>query len=168
MKYIIINLITLLQDYNIDNDFTPKCENISVSLSEGQKESDFKVANLLEASEKYWLGQDNSPASFIVNLGCEKRVNLIELINANNGKAKDKGAKDIKVSVSKKKEGPWSQVVKTVLKDPTKTSDPLPVQSFKFEGRLTGFVKVDIDSYYGTGAGLQYFHVRGNLVSCSF
>ena len=163
MKYIIINLITLLQEANIENNLSPKCGNISVSLAEGQKESDFKVANLLEVSEKYWLGQDNTPASFIVNLGCEKRVNVIELINANNGKAKNKGVKDIKVSVAKTKEGPWSQVVKTVLKDPTKTSEPLPVQSFKFEGRKTGFVKVDIDTYYGTGAGLQYFNVRGNL-----
>ena len=134
---------------------------MSVSLPEGQSESKFKLSNLLQSSENYWLGQDNAPTSFILNLGCKKSVNLIEIVNTNNGKAKDKGTKDIKVSVAKEEKGPWVQVLKTVLGDPRKISSQMPMQSFKFDGKLAGFIKVNIDTFYGTGSGLQYFHVRG-------
>ena len=182
MQYIVINLLSLLKNAEIHKDAGDDVSgnksvvcgtDTTVSVASGDvdtKQPTFKVENLLttapddESKGLYWLGPEEKPGNFILDLGCEKRVNLVELVNTHNNQGKDRGSKDIEVSVSSDVTGNWSRVLKTQLADPTKKPDPQELQSFKYGSRLCRFVKFESSTYYGKGAGLQYFNVKGHVL----
>ena len=129
----------------------------------------FRVAKLLTKSnpeifgENYWLGPDQTAAEFVLDLGCNKILNLVELVNTHSGSHRNRGTKEFKVSVSLYEAGPWDQVVFQTLEDPREQTDPLPVQTFPFssgEEVSARFVKFNLISWYGRGGGLQYFNVK--------
>ena len=131
----------------------------------GLPQDAFSVEKLLTNSPKeifaknYWLGPDKKAGEFVLDLGCAKTVNMVELVNTHNGHVRDRSTKEFKVSISVNKEGPWTLVVHKTLQDSRQQSDPLPVQSFRFSDRTARFVKFNLISWYGKGGGLQYFAV---------
>ena len=126
----------------------------------------FSVKKLLTKSPKeifsknYWLGPNTKAGVFILDLGCAKTVNMVELVNTHNGHVRDRGTKEFMVFTSVNKGGPWTLVVHKELPDSRHQSDPLPVLSFRFSDRTARFVKFNLISWYGYGGGLQYFAVK--------
>ena len=130
----------------------------------GHPEDTWAVAKLLTNSveiftKNYWLAPDRQDnAEFVLDLGCEKTVNLVELVNTHNGATyRDRSMKEFKVFLSDSSEGPWEEVVHQTLVDSRQQADPLPVQIFPFSQRAARFIKFNQISYYGNGGGLQYF-----------
>ena len=102
-------------------------------------------------------------AEFVLDLGCEKFINMLELVNTHSGSHRNRGTKEFKVSVSLYQAGPWDQVVFETLEDPREQTDPLPVLTFPFSSSSevsARFVKFNLISWYGWGGGLQYFSVK--------
>ena len=129
----------------------------------------FRVEKLLTNSpkeifgENYWLASDNTVAEFVLDLGCNKVLNMVELVNTHSGSHRNRGTKEFQVSVSQYQAGPWSQVVFQSLEDPREQSDPLPVLTFPFTSGTelsARFVQFKLVSWYGFGGGLQYFNVK--------
>ena len=114
--------------------------------------------------ENYWLApdhQDQDSAEFVLDLGCEKTVNMVELVNTHNGHPRDRSMKEFKVFLSSNSsDGPWEEVLHQTLEDSRQQADPLPLQTFPFTERTARFVKFNQISYYGNGGGLSYFAVR--------
>ena len=145
-----------------------KCEAPSVVSGEFYfNQATFKTDNILttapddEAKKKYWLGNNFKPATAILNLGCEKTVNMVELINTHNNVHRDRSTREIKIDVSKDEKGPWVEVLKVTLEDSRGQKDPGPLQRFPFESKKAKFVKIELVSWYLNGAGLSYFNVLG-------
>ena len=133
----------------------------------GHPEDTWDVTNLLTNApleifaENYWLAPDRQDsAEFVLDLGCEKTVNLVELVNTHNGHHRKRSMKEFKVFLSDSSEGPWEEVVHQTLEDSRQQADPLPVQTFSFSEGAAKFVKFNQISYYGNGGGLQYFAVK--------
>ena len=131
----------------------------------------FPVTNLLANAPleifgtNYWLAPDRqASAEFVLDLGCEKTVNMVELVNTHNSHRRDRSMKEFKVFLSDSSEGPWEEVVHQTLEGSRQQADPLPVQTFPFTQRAAKFVKFNQISYYGRGGGLQYFTLTGMLL----
>ena len=148
---------------------------------DGHPKDTWAVAKLLTNSPReifaknYWLAPDRKhSAEFVLDLGCKKTVNLVELVNTHNGNGRDRSMKEFKVFLSDSSQGPWEEVVHKTLKDSRQQSDPLPVQTFPFSEKTARFVKFKQISYYGYGGGLQYFTLTlssatpGNLIILIF
>lgn len=130
-------------------------------------EDSFAVEKLLTNSnleifgENYWLAEDGSRAEFVLDLGCEKIVALVELVNTRSGHHENRGTKQFSVSLSQNSEAPWEEVLQATLEDPRdQQTDPLPLQTFSFPEVSARFVKFNLSSWYGWGGGLQYFSVK--------
>jgi len=129
-------------------------------------EESFSVEKLLTNSnleifgENYWLAEDRSSAEFVLDLGCEKRVNTVELVNTKSGHHENRGTKQFSVSISLSSEAPWEQVLQASLADPRAQTDPLPLQTFRFPEMTARFVQFNLSSWYGWGGGLQYFRLK--------
>ena len=129
----------------------------------------FRVEKLLTNSpeetygENYWLAPDQTAAEFVLDLGCNKILNMVELVNTRRSRDGNRGTKEFKVSISQYQAGPWSQVVYETLEDPRQQAEPLPVLEFPFSSGSevsARFVKFNLISWYGSGGGLQYFNVK--------
>ena len=147
----------------------PGCsESFSISVvKEDNYDSRFSATQLLTNApleifaKNYWLAPNKQDsAEVVLDLGCKKTVNLVELVNTHNGKLRDRSMKEFKVFLSDSLEGPWEEVVHQTLEDSRQQADPLPVQTFPFTQRTAKFVKFNQISYYGNGGGLQYFAVK--------
>ena len=146
--------------------YSDRCQ---VSVESGdQYNNDYRTEFLLNKEDKevaghnYWLGPDVKTGSFILDLGCDSKISMVQLINTHNANAHDRSTKEFKVLVSKHKDGPWNEVLHKVLVDSRKQMDPLPLQSFTFAEKIGKYVKFELMSFYGFGGGLFYFHVKGN------
>ena len=134
----------------------------------GLAQDTFSISKLLTRGrverhhQNYWLAPDRQAgAEFVLMLGCEKTVNLVELVNTHNGDHRDRSMKEFKVFLSSDSSaGPWEEVVHQTLEDSRRQPDPLPLQTFPFTQRSAKFVKFNQISYYGNGGGLQYFAVK--------
>ena len=113
--------------------------------------------------ENYWLAPEKKTGNFELDLGCEMRVSMVELVNTHNADKKDRSTKEFKVFLSKEKSGPWEEVIHSSLKDSREAADPLPIERFSFAERFAKFVKFELLTFYGNGGGLQYFHVKGRI-----
>ena len=129
-------------------------------------ENAFSVSKLLTYGPKMtygencWLapeGQDS--AEFVLDLGCEKTVNTVELVNTPNGNEENRSMKEFKVFLSKT-DGDWGDaVVHGTLGDSRRKPNPRPVMRFPFTKTEARFVRLQQNSFYGDGGGLQYFAV---------
>ena len=111
--------------------------------------------------KNYWLGPDKKGGSFTVDLGCETRVSMVELVNTHNAQYKDRSTKEFKVLVSKTGNGSWDEVVHKTLRDSRFLPDPLPLKKFTFAEHIVKYIKFELLSFYGNGGGLQFFNVKG-------
>jgi len=129
-------------------------------------EESFSLEKLLTKSnleifgENYWLAEDRSGAEFVLDLGCEMRVNMVELVNTKSGHHGNRGTKQFSVSLSQSSKAPWEEVLQATLADPRDHADPLPLQTFRFPEMSARFVQFNLLSWYGWGGGLQYFTVK--------
>ena len=84
-------------------------------------------------NSNYWLAPDQKDGGeFVLSLGCERTVNLVELVNTNNGLLRDRATKEFKVFISRSLNVPWQEVLHTTLVDSRRHPDPLPLQTFPF------------------------------------
>ena len=133
----------------------------------GHPEDTWDVTNLLTNApleifaKNYWLAPEKQDsAEFVLSLGCEKTVNMVELVNTHNGYWRERSMKEFKVFLSSDSpEGPWEEVLHQTLQDSRQETDPLPLLKFPFSARTAKFVKFNQISYYGMSGGLQYFSV---------
>ena len=111
----------------------------------------------------YWLAPNyKDEAEFVLSLGCEQTVNLVELVNTHNGFARDRATKELKVFIQPSY-GAWQEVLHTTLEDSRQQADPLPLQTFPIKESKAKYVKFQQISKYGSiGGGLQYFAVKHN------
>jgi len=118
-------------------------------------------SNLEIFGENYWLAEDNTRAEFELDLGCEKIVDGVELVNTKSGLHDNRGTKQFSVSLSQNSEAPWEKVLLATLEDPRgQQTGPLPLQTFSFPAMSARFVQFNLSSWYGWGGGLQYFSVK--------
>ena len=133
-------------------------------------ENVFSVSKLLTYGPKMtygancWLapeGQDS--AEFVLDLGCKKPVDTVELVNTPNGNEENRSMKEFKVFLSDSSDGDWGEaVVHGTLGDSRRSRrhpDPRPVKRFPFKKTEARFIKFQQNSFYGDGGGLQYFAV---------
>ena len=132
-------------------DIINYCINFNFFLDE-----DHKVENLISL-EKEWAGPNNKTTSIILDLGCEETMNMIEILNSH----KERETKEFTVSVSKDSNGPWEEVVRSTFEDRTKHQQSQPLQKYHFQSKQIHYVKIDVLSYYGLGAGLKFVHLKG-------
>ena len=128
-------------------------------------ENTFSVSKLLdyhpETEKTYWLApKRKKEVEFVLDLGCKKAVNIVELVNTPKDNPEDRSMGEFKVSLSDSSDGPWEEVVGWTLEDSRKETDHLPVKKFPFKEKKATFVKFNQISYYGYGGGLQYFAVN--------
>ena len=118
-------------------------------------------SNLEIFGENYWLAEDNTRAEFVLDLGCEKMVDGVELVNTKSGLHDNRGTKQFSVSLRQNSEAPWEKVLRATLEDPRgQQTDPLLLQTFSFQAMSARLVKFNLSSWYGWGGGLQYFSVK--------
>ena len=118
--------------------------------------------NNVKYQDNFWIPADNNKnAYFVIDLGCEKMINVIQIVNTKNAGHKDRGTKSFKIFVS----GPGSftadiEVVSEVLPDPTLLYDPLPLHTFAFDQAVTTrFVKFQMNgNKHHKSGGVQYFN----------
>ena len=130
-------------------------------------ENTFSVSKLLTYGPKLTYGEDcwlapkgEKEAEFVLDLGCKKLVNTVELVNTPYNNPQNRSMGEFKVFLSDNSDGPWTQVVYQTLEDSREQTDPLPVKRFFFEEREAHFVRFQQISSYGGGGGLQYFAVN--------
>lgn len=111
----------------------------------------------------YWLTPDRKGGYFVMDLGCDEIISKLTVRNTHNDDHHDRGTNQISVYVSNSASGPWANILTTNLPDPRNT-DP-PKETFKVTGQGR-YVKVEVDSYYENGGGLQFFGVNseGNFL----
>ena len=97
-------------------------------------------------------------ASIILDLGCEETMNMIQILNSH----KERATKEFTVSVSKDGNGPWEEVVRSTFEDRTKHQQSQPLKTFHFDQKQIHYVKIDVLSFYGLGAGLKFVHLKGS------
>ena len=114
----------------------------------------FRVENVYshlqqETEGSFWLGPTGRTGEFVLDLGCEERRRVVELVNTNGGRR----TRQFRVSSSESHEGPFTELMEGVLEDGR--------QTFYFSSNLHQFFKFEIISWHGLGGGLHYFDVKG-------
>ena len=82
-----------------------ECEEANATIYSGDTNNVeyFPATNVLtrqvveEWGQSYWLTPWQKLGQFIMNLGCVKTINTIELVNTHNGKSKDHSTKGFQV-----------------------------------------------------------------------
>ena len=118
------------------------------------------LSSIEKKGENYWLTRSKQQDYFILDLGCYKPRNMVELVNTHNGHSKNSATKAFQVYFSETATGPWQLVLSSSLSDSRKQKDPLPLQRFSFPYLATRYVKFQVVSNYGVCGGLQYFSVK--------
>ena len=155
-----MNRVNLAFNFNLSNiSYLEKC---TWSVLSGENVLPVLYHNETEVQGKnYWLSKEMAPGSFILDLGCETLVSLVQLVNTHNAELRDRSTKEFKVLVSKNKNEGWSEVIHKTLEDSRQQNDPLPMLKFPFAAKKAKYIKFEILTFYGKGGGLQYFHVKG-------
>ena len=65
-------------------------------------ENIFKLYKEETSFEGYWLAPGGREASFIINLGCQKRFDVIKLVNTHNQKVRDRSTKKFRYTYAGK------------------------------------------------------------------
>merc|ERR1712066_1228005 len=129
----------------------------------------FSVEKLLTNSpleifgSNYWLAEDRSRAEFVLDLGCEKTVNTVELVNTKSGHHGNRGTKQFRLSLSQNSEAPWEEVLQATLADPRPQTDPLPLL-VRLERRTA---VLHCEGGNNTGGSSISWPAGGEVLSCS-
>ena len=143
-----------------------ECEADPVIVEEERYDERFVARYVLTLSrtekygENYWLTRRNKPDYFILDLGCSKERNMVELVNTHNAHGRNTATKAFQVYFSETQSGPWQLGLSGTLADSRQQKDPLPLQRFSFPSLSGRYVKFQVLSNYGVCGGLQYFSVK--------
>jgi hypothetical protein len=123
----------------------------------------------------YWLAPSRTAASIVLDLGCTQVINGLTLKNTRNAHENNRGLKQFIVFLSNSTSGPWREVLSGELPDATigNSTCNVPLNLFELnmtmsEEEKTGrAVKLEVISWYGSGAGLQYLALDSHPPSAS-
>ena len=117
-------------------------------------------------SANYWLAPARSRASIILDLGCSQVIDGLTMKNTRNAHQNDRGLEKFSIAISNSTSGPWRIVFNGSLPDVRNFSCNIPLNNFSEElseeARTTSAVKLQVLSWYGLGAGLQYLEVHSH------
>ena len=113
---------------------------------------------------KNWMPTQSKPgqeAAFILNLGCEKEINTIEVRNPSYKSS----TKTFKVSASNSSNEGFAEVIFGEMEDSrNENKENIPLLRFHFNNTLAQYVQFYILDYYDNqGGGLNYFNVYQDL-----
>jgi hypothetical protein len=121
----------------------------------------------------YWLAPAQTAASLILDLGCVQVVEELIMKNTLNSHLKNRGLNQFKVWLSNSTAGPWREVLDGSLPDARlgNSTCSVPLTTFQnkslTEEALTGrALKLEVVSWYGAGAGLQYLKLVSRPPAC--
>ena len=111
----------------------------------------------------YWLTEDRKTGGeqgFIMDLGCEKKVQGLSLRNVRNYHHHDRSTKKFRLLGSPNNNESWKELIVADLEDSRKQNPP-PIQNLTLDTSvIVRFVKFELLEYWGNlGGGLQYFKV---------
>ena len=99
-------------------------------------------------------------AYFIVDLGCEKTINGFYLRNTHNAERYNRGTGEFTIFSQIIPGDQWKELVNGELEEISRTSLELTNFIAIENSSTVRFVKFQVDSFYGSGGGLQYFAVN--------
>ena len=114
----------------------------------------------------YWLAPAESRASIVLDLGCNKIIDGLTMKNTRNAHQNDRGLDQFTIAISNSTLGPWRMVLEAELADVRNSSCNVPLDNFTLpeelsqEARTGRALKLQVVSWYGLGAGLQYLEVH--------
>jgi len=122
-------------------------------------------------SATYWLAPAQTRASIILDLGCSQVIEGLTMKNARNAHQNDRGLNQFTIAISNSTRGPWKTVLEDRLPDVRNSSCNIPLVNFSLpeqlsqESRTASAVKLQVVSWYGAGAGLQYLKIHSHQPS---
>jgi hypothetical protein len=123
----------------------------------------FQASNALfhagkDTADNQWLLPSKTKGGFTVDLGSEKPIIGVKILNTANGKKDLRGTADFSVYVGNKdKLNSMTLALSNTLKNIDGQSSP-SAETFSFAEKFTArYVSFQVDSYLNKGAGLQYF-----------
>ena len=122
-------------------------------------------------SATYWLAPAQTRASIILDLGCTQVIEGLTMKNTRNAHQNDRGLNRFTIAISNSTRGPWKIVLEDQLADVRNSSCNIPLVNFSLpaqlseEARTARAVKLQVVSWYGTGAGLQYLKIHSQQPS---
>merc|ERR1712186_171990 len=115
----------------------------------------------------YWLAPEKTKPSIILDLGCSQVIEGLTMRNTRNAHQNDQGLKEFSIAISNSPRGPWRVVLNASLPDVRNFScNKVPLNNFSLseelsqEARTASALKLQVLSFYGVGAGLQYLEVH--------
>ena len=115
----------------------------------------------------YWLAPARSRASIILDLGCSQVIDGLTMKNTRNAHQNDRGLEKFSIAISNSTSGPWRIVLNGSLPDVRNFSCnnfSLP-EELSEEARTSSAVKLQVLSWYGLGAGIQYLEIHSHQPS---
>jgi len=129
-----------------------------IALNVVTNEKDFRSASPTYAN--YWVtdnGKTGADAQLYMTFACTQTITGFQLKNTHNFSFNNVGTENFSIWIWKS--GKWTTVQTGTLPDARNVS-PVPLITFKLPSPVrTGKVMFQIDSYYGSGGGLQYFSI---------
>ena len=123
-------------------------------------EEDFSHYYQGKESTNYWRADDRKTGEdthIFMAFQCPRTIKGILLKNTHNYINNDRGTQQFTISISDKLDGQWTDILTATLPDARNVS-PVPVLNFDLEKEVeTQYLRFQVDTYYGTGGGLQYF-----------
>jgi len=123
-------------------------------------EEDLWEKVLGEDHSNYWLLPDRATgdaAQLFMAFQCPRTIKGFQLKNTNNNRDNNFGTNGFTISISDKIDGPWTDILTDSLPHAWNVS-PVPVFTFDLENEVeTSFVRLQVNSFYGYGGGLQHF-----------
>ena len=122
----------------------------------------------------YWLAPAGTPSRLVLDLGCVRVLDTLMLKNTHNGHHNDRGTKDFRLYVSNSTSGHWRLILNGSLEDARNRTCDVPLQAFHLDSssltektRTFQAIRLEVFTWYGLGAGLQYLTIRSHRPSSS-
>ena len=143
-------------------DYSPSTGCVKKVVTGDYFDARFGVANVFQRNDaqpvgSFWLGPSNTTGSFIIDLGCQKQRNGLELVNV---QYEERATKQFKLFSSSSYMGPWTELVEEEMAQ----NESFPFHNYTFPSTTDQFYKFEILSYHGNGGGLQYLDVKGFFI----
>ena len=121
-------------------------------------EKDFLTEN--NRNTNYWsteIAGTGEDARLYMAFACPTTIRGFKIKNTHNARWNNVGTNQFKILTSTTDSGPWTVILSENIPD-ARNVDPVPVLQFPLENSVTTqYIMFQIETYYGTGGGLQYF-----------
>lgn len=124
--------------------------------------TDGELNDYYGADRSFWLGPNGGLESITVDLDDLFSIDRIDLQNTHNGGYNDRGTEDFSIWVSE--DGiEWTQILDRTLPNAYGTGNVIPLASYLFDPISARYVRLDVESFYGAGAGLNEIRVYEHI-----